>query len=143
MAVLFFPPWRRIPNSRGLRFLGGEIQWVETARYLGVTLDRGLTWKPHIDQVRRKESQRLCILSPLLNQRSSLSIGNGVLLYKQLIRPMMDYAQSRVFLVIIFLLFLDKISEFRINCFKFTQYFTKISRLILLLSLLLLFVSRL
>ena len=92
MALLFSPPRRRIPNPRGLRFLGGEIQWVETARYLGVTLDRGLTWKPHIDQVRRKASQRLGILSPLLNRRSSLSIGNGVLLYKQLIRPMMDYA---------------------------------------------------
>ena len=55
-------------------------------------MDRGLTWKPHIDQVRRKASQRLGILSPLLNRRSSLSIGNGVLLDKQLIRPMMDYA---------------------------------------------------
>ena len=32
MAVLFSPPRRRIPNPRGLRFLGVEIQWVETAR---------------------------------------------------------------------------------------------------------------
>jgi hypothetical protein len=29
---------------------------------------------------------------PLLNRKSDLSIRNGVLLYKQLIRPMMDYA---------------------------------------------------
>ena len=28
---------------------------------LGVTQDRGLTWKPNIDQVRRKASQRFCI----------------------------------------------------------------------------------
>ena len=37
MAILFSPPRRRIPNPRGLMFLGegGEIQWVETARYLG------------------------------------------------------------------------------------------------------------
>jgi hypothetical protein len=32
------------------------------------------------------------LLGPLLNRRSELSIRNGVLLYKQLIRPMMDYA---------------------------------------------------
>jgi hypothetical protein len=32
------------------------------------------------------------MLGPLLNRRSGLSIRNGVLLYKQLIRPMMDYA---------------------------------------------------
>ena len=32
-----------------------------------------------------------------------------------------------------FLLFRHKISEFRINCFKFTQYFAKISRLIFII----------
>ncbi len=32
------------------------------------------------------------MLCPLLNKKSDLSIRNGVLLYKQLIRPMMDYA---------------------------------------------------
>ena len=81
MTVLFSPPRSRIPNPHGLRFLGGEIQWVETARYLAVSLDRGLTWKLRIDQVRQKASQKLGILSPPRNRRSSLSIGNGVLLY--------------------------------------------------------------
>jgi hypothetical protein len=32
------------------------------------------------------------MLGPLLNMNSDLSVRNGVLLYKQLIRPMMDYA---------------------------------------------------
>ena len=32
------------------------------------------------------------MLGPLLNRKSDLSIRNGVLLYKQLICPMMDYA---------------------------------------------------
>ena len=32
------------------------------------------------------------MLGPLLNRNSNLSVRNGVLLYKQLIRPMMDYA---------------------------------------------------
>ena len=32
------------------------------------------------------------MVGPLLNSKSDLSIRNGVLLYKQLIRPMMDYA---------------------------------------------------
>jgi hypothetical protein len=32
------------------------------------------------------------MLGPLLNRKSDLSITNGVLLYKQQIRPMMDYA---------------------------------------------------
>jgi hypothetical protein len=32
------------------------------------------------------------MLGPLLNSNSDLSVRNGVLLYKQLIRPMMNYA---------------------------------------------------
>jgi len=32
------------------------------------------------------------MLGPLLNMRSDLSIRNGDLIYKQLVRPMMDYA---------------------------------------------------
>ena len=32
------------------------------------------------------------MLGPLLNRKGDLSVRNGVLLYKQLIRPMMDYA---------------------------------------------------
>jgi hypothetical protein len=66
--------------------------WVDTAHCLGVTLDKRLTWPTHIDQVRKKASQRLGVLGPLLNRRSGLSIRNGVLLFRQLIRPMMDYA---------------------------------------------------
>ena len=89
-AVLFTT--RRTPTPRPLRFLGDEIQWVEKVKYLGVTLDKRLTWATHIDQVRRRASQRLGVLGALLNRRSGLSIRNGLTLYKQLIRPMMDYA---------------------------------------------------
>jgi hypothetical protein len=31
------------------------------------------------------------MLGPLLNRKSNLSVRNGILLYKQLIRPIMDY----------------------------------------------------
>jgi hypothetical protein len=39
-----------------------------------------------------KTAQRMGMLGPLLNRKSDLSVRNGVLLYKQLIRPMMNYA---------------------------------------------------
>jgi ABC-type transport system involved in cytochrome c biogenesis ATPase subunit len=58
----------------------------------GVTLDTRLTWSPHIDQVRNRATQRLGMLGSLLNMKSDLSVRNGVLLYKQLIRPVMVYA---------------------------------------------------
>jgi hypothetical protein len=84
MAMLFTR--KRIQTPRPVALFGEPIVWVDTARYLGVTLDRRLTWATHIDQVRKKASQRLGVLGLLLNRR------NGVLLYRQLIRPMMDYA---------------------------------------------------
>jgi len=61
-------------------------------RYLGVTLDIRLSWLPHIDQVRKRTAQRMGMLGSLLNRKSDLSVRNGVLLYKQLIHPMMDYS---------------------------------------------------
>jgi hypothetical protein len=57
-----------------------------------VTADSQLTWSSHVNQVRKNAAQRLGVLVPLLNRRSGLSVTNGVLLYKQLICPMMDYA---------------------------------------------------
>ena len=58
----------------------------------GVTLDKDLTWSPHIDQVRKKTAQRMGMLGPLLNRNSDHSARKGVLPFKQLIRPMTDYA---------------------------------------------------
>jgi hypothetical protein len=90
MAMLFTR--RRIQTPRPFALFGEPIVWVDTARYLVVTFDKRLTWSTHIDQVRKKVSQRLGVVGPLLNRRSGLYISNGVLLFRQLIRPMMDYA---------------------------------------------------
>jgi hypothetical protein len=91
-AIIFERAGRRLIQPRRVTLFGEPIQSVETTRYRGVTLDKRLTWSPHIDQVRKKTAQRMGMLGPLLNRKSVLSVRNGVLLYKQLIRPMMDYA---------------------------------------------------
>jgi hypothetical protein len=91
-AMLFAKTGRRIPNPGAVELFGEPIQWVDDDNYLGVTLDKRFNWSKHINQVRKKLAQRLGKLGSLLNRRSGLSIRNGVLLYKQLIRPMMDYA---------------------------------------------------
>jgi len=91
-AMIFARAERRFIQPRPLTLFGEPIEWVDTIRYLGVTLDTRLTWSPHIDQVRKRTAQRLGMLGTLLNSKSDLSVRNGVLLYKQLIRPLMDYA---------------------------------------------------
>jgi hypothetical protein len=92
IAIIFASAGQRFIQPRSVTLFGEPIQWFDTTRYLGVTLDTRLTWSPHIDQVRKKTSQTTGMLGPLLNRKSDLSVRNGVLLYKQLIRPMMGYA---------------------------------------------------
>ena len=56
-----------------------------------MTLDKRITWSPYIDQVSKKTAQWMGTLGPLLHCKSDFSVRNGGLLYKLLIRPMMDY----------------------------------------------------
>ena len=89
-AIIFALAGRRFIQPRTVTLFGEPIQWVETTRYLGVALDKRLTWPPNIDQFRKKTAQWMGMLGPHLNRKSDLSVTNGGLLYKQLIRSMMD-----------------------------------------------------
>jgi hypothetical protein len=92
ISITFARAGLRFIQPRPLTLLKKPIEWNNTTRYLAVTLHTPLNWSPHIDQVRKRSAQRMGMLGPLLNRKSDLSVRNGVLLYKQLIRPMMEYA---------------------------------------------------
>jgi len=85
-AMLFSKAGRHISTSS---IFGEPSHWVDTACYLGVTLDKRLIWSTHFEQARKNAAQTLGRFGLLL-KRSSLSVRNGVLLCKQLIRSMMD-----------------------------------------------------
>jgi len=89
-ALIFMRAGRRFIEPLPVTIFGEPIEWVDRTRYLGVTLDTRVTRSPHIDQVRKRTAQRMGMLAP--SSISDLSFSNGVLLHKQLIRPMMDYA---------------------------------------------------
>jgi hypothetical protein len=54
MAVLCAKTAKCVRKSRTVQFLGEPIEWAETARYLGVTLDTRLTWSAQTNQVRKR-----------------------------------------------------------------------------------------
>jgi len=78
-AMLFAKAVGKCRNHNQFSSLGSQSS--------GVTLDN-----THIEQVRKKAVQRQGVLGPFLYRRSGFSIRNGVLPYKQLMHPMMEYA---------------------------------------------------
>jgi hypothetical protein len=90
-AIIFARAGRRFIQPRPVTLFGEPIKLVDSTLYIRVTLDIRLTWSPNIEQVRRLTAQRMGLLSPLLNRRCDLYIWNGVLVYMQLVRSLMDY----------------------------------------------------
>jgi len=91
-AIIFAIGERSFIQPRPVTLSGEPIQWSKTTHDLRLTLNKLLTLSPHIDQVRKIIAQSMGMLGTLLNRKSDLSVRNGVLLFKQIIHPMMNYA---------------------------------------------------
>jgi len=60
-------------------------------KYLGLLLDKRLTWAEHIKQKRLLLNSRRKSLYPLLGKQSKLNLKNKLLLYKTLLKPIWAY----------------------------------------------------
>ncbi|KAH8273403.1 hypothetical protein KR026_005005, partial [Drosophila bipectinata] len=58
---------------------------------LGFTLDRRLTYRPHLIKKRKKADQRLRSFYWLMGRRSNLRTSTKLLIYKAIIRPIWTY----------------------------------------------------
>jgi len=63
----------------------------DVVRYLGLFIDKRLTWNPHTRLKRLELKRRNALLYKLLGGRSPLSFENKVLLYKTVLRPLWTY----------------------------------------------------
>ena len=63
----------------------------DTVRYLGMTLDRRLTWKQHILDKSKQLRDKLKKFYWLIGHRSNLSTQNKITLYKTVIKPVWTY----------------------------------------------------
>lgn len=84
---------KRLINPPSQIIIRGEIiSWSAEVRYLGLTLDKKLLFRQHIDGIVSRSLIILKKLYPLINRRSKLSSTNRLAVYKQIVQPMLLYA---------------------------------------------------
>ncbi|GFT71618.1 RNA-directed DNA polymerase from mobile element jockey [Trichonephila clavipes] len=67
------------------------LHWSQSTKYLGLVLEKNLTWKQHVLHARDKFRNAMRSLYPLICRNSHLNIYNKVLLYTAVLRPILAY----------------------------------------------------
>lgn len=68
-----------------------SFNWSESVKYLGLTLDKKLTFSEHIKAKIATINGLIRTLYPILSKSSGINRDNKILIYKMLIRPVMMY----------------------------------------------------
>lgn len=85
---------QRLEPTTLIQLNGVDIPWSSEVSYLGLTYDRKLLYRSHVDRTVSKSTIILKKLYPLINRRSKLSVVNKLAVYKQVVLPMLLYAAS-------------------------------------------------
>ena len=70
---------------------GTQLPVKTEVKYLGLTLDRSLTWKPHIIAKKNQINLKIRQMHWLIGRTSQLTTENKVLLYKAILKPIWTY----------------------------------------------------
>jgi hypothetical protein len=91
-AIYFSRCWSslRLPGS-GIFLNEQKVPWTPEVKYLGVTLDKRLTFASHTAKSIEKAERAFRILYSFLNRKSKLCLHNKLLLYRSCIRPILCY----------------------------------------------------
>jgi hypothetical protein len=90
MAILFNK--RQTKNCPKLSIQGHQIPWSTSVKYLGVTLDRNLTFRQHMQKTVTKATRTRGMLYPILNRKSPIPLKVKLQIYKTYIKPIITYA---------------------------------------------------
>jgi len=79
--------------NSGFKGLNGQhIPQRETAKCLGIHLDRRLTWQKHIFTKRKQLGLQLHRMYWIIGRKSKLSLENKLLIYKTILKPIWTYS---------------------------------------------------
>jgi hypothetical protein len=68
---------------------------TQRAKYLGMKLDAKLRWKAHVEKKKTRRAWTKKKMYWLLGRRSALSIHNKLLMYKEILKPVLTYGLQR------------------------------------------------
>lgn len=70
---------------------GHQLPQGQEVKYLGLYIDRGLTWRKHISTKRKQLGLKLREMYWMLSRKSKLSLDNKLLLNKSILKPVWTY----------------------------------------------------
>lgn len=91
-AAVYFHRGKSDLHPPPIRLFDRVIPWKSQVKYLGVILDRGLSFAPHIKAVRNRAAFILGRLYYLIGKQSKMSLRHKTTIYKACVRPIMTYA---------------------------------------------------
>jgi hypothetical protein len=92
-AIIFRHRGDRLGKTRNQLVMSKKlIPWSTTVKYLGLHLDKNLTFFKHINSKDREARIVKARLTPMLGRRSKVSMRGKLLLHTAIIRPIMTYA---------------------------------------------------
>lgn len=86
------PKMIKLCDSQKIEFDSHVLEWKDNVKYLGMLLDRKLTFKDNIQYNISKAGKAIAMLYPLLKKHSGVSVHAKSTLYRSYIRPIMTYA---------------------------------------------------
>lgn len=78
--------------DRPLKFNYQNIPWSNDIKYLGVHLDKTLTYALHVNKTIEKTNKLIKALYPLIKRHSPLNTSNKLLIFKMVFQPILTYA---------------------------------------------------
>lgn len=89
-----------ITRRRAARYLpqndiqtsNGSIAWTQEIKYLGLIIDKKLTFDKHCQHTNQKAQILIKIMYPLINRKSKLNTKNKLIIYTTIVRPLILYA---------------------------------------------------